>query len=225
MTPYRILLAEDHALVREGIKRILERNHGLELIGEVGDGLELLEFLKKTVPDLIILDISMPNLNGLEALEKIKAKYPRVKVLMLTMHKSKERLIQAFSAGADGYLLKGNVYGDLFSALEKIRHGGHYISNLMSNQIVDLIRETPGQLLSDIKLSPREEAVLQLISQGKTMRQIANHLSLALPTVHNHRTRLKKKLNVSSDAGLIRYAFQKGYAKAEGELAAPEDAY
>jgi DNA-binding NarL/FixJ family response regulator len=215
MTPYRILLAEDHALFREGIKMIIKRDPGLEVVGEVGDGLDLLECLKKTTPDMIILDITMPNLQGLDALKEIKTSYPDIKVLVLTMHKSKGHLLLAFSAGADGYLLKENSYNDLFAAIEKIRQGSHYISSLVSNQVIDLFRQEPGKLFPRRDLSPRERSVLKLISQGKTSKQIAEQLSISLPTVQTHRTNLKKKLDINTNAGLIKYAIQKGYALAE----------
>ncbi|MCL4503282.1 MAG: response regulator transcription factor [Deltaproteobacteria bacterium] len=213
MSSYRILLADDHALIREGVKSVIEQVPDLKLVGEVGDGLELLKFLKTTPTDLIILDISMPHLDGLEALKKIKADYPKAKVLILTMHKSKGYMLQAFSAGADGYLLKGNAYDDLFTAIEGIRQGGHYISSLMSNQIVDLFRhEGPGQSLSEHNLSQKELSVLKLIAQGKSTKQIAEQLSIALPTVQYHRNSLKKKLNINTNAGLIKYALEREYA-------------
>ena len=113
MSSYSVLLAEDHSLVRAGLKEILSKNHDLEIAGEVGDGLELLEFLKSSMPDMVMLDISMPNLDGLEALKEIKTLYPQLKVLILTVHKSRDHLLQACSAGADGYLLKGNASSDL----------------------------------------------------------------------------------------------------------------
>jgi DNA-binding NarL/FixJ family response regulator len=216
MSSYRILLADDHALIREGVKSIIERAPGLKIVGEAGDGFELLKFLKTSVADLIILDISMPHLDGLEALKKIKTDYPKAKVLILTMHKSKGYMLQAFSAGADGYLLKGNAFDDLFTAIEEIRQGGHYISSLMSNQIVDLFRhEGPGQLLSENNLSPKELAVLKLIAQGQSAKQIAEQLCITLQTVHYHRNNLKKRLSISTNAGLIRYALGQGYTSIE----------
>jgi two-component system response regulator NreC len=210
MIPYKILLADDHALFREGLKRILESGPGLEIVGEVGDGLELMEFLKKSLPDLVILDISMPHLDGLKALKKIKTTYPGVKVLILTMHNSAGQLFLAFSSGADGYLLKGNVHSDLFVAIATIRQGGQYISTLMSKQIVGLFCEKRGKHLAEKELSQRELAVLELLCQGETGKQIAERLSLSPVTVHNHRASLKKKLNIGTTAGLIKYALEKG---------------
>jgi DNA-binding NarL/FixJ family response regulator len=213
MGQYRILLADDHALVREGIKSIIARDPSLLLVGEAGDGLELLRSLKTCEPDLIILDISMPHLDGLETLKKIKTDYPKIKILILTMHKSKGYLLLAFSAGTDGYLLKGDVFEDLFAAITKIRQGGRYISTLMSDQIVDCLRRVSmGQSSDDgPSLSSKDLLVLQLIAHGKSMKQIAEQLALALPTVHYHVKILKKKFNTQTSAGLVTHALEKGY--------------
>ncbi|MEE9566246.1 MAG: response regulator transcription factor, partial [Desulfobacteria bacterium] len=132
MSPYRILLADDHVMFRQGMKRILEGVADLEVVGEVGDGLKLLERMKKSSTDMVILDISMPNLRGIEATKEIKTANSEVKVLILTMHKDKEYLYHAISAGADGYLLKEDADTELFSAIETIRRGGNYISPLLS---------------------------------------------------------------------------------------------
>ncbi len=132
MGAYRVVLADDHVMVRQGVKRILRESPDLEVMGEVGDGLQLLEFIEKTPPDLIVLDISMPNLQGIEATRKIKAKWPGIKILLLTMHKNKEYLYHAIAAGAEGYLLKEDADTELISAIATIRQGGSYISSLMS---------------------------------------------------------------------------------------------
>jgi len=132
MSAYRVVLADDHVMVRQGVKRILKEIPDLEVVGEVGDGLELLELLKKDRPDLILLDISMPHLQGIEATKKIKARCPEIKILLLTMHKNKEYLYHAIAAGAEGYLLKEDADTELLSAIATIRQGGSYISSLMS---------------------------------------------------------------------------------------------
>jgi DNA-binding NarL/FixJ family response regulator len=132
MSAYRVVLADDHVMVRQGVKRILKEIPDLEVVGEVGDGLELLELLKEGRPDLILLDISMPHLQGIEATKKIKAKCPDIKILLLTMHKNKEYLYHAIAAGAEGYLLKEDADTELLSAIATIRQGGSYISSLMS---------------------------------------------------------------------------------------------
>ncbi len=217
MIPYKILLADDHALLRQGIRRILESGPGLEVIGEVGDGLELLAFLEKTLPDLVILDLSMPHVDGLQALKKIKATYPKVKVLVLTMYNSAGQLLLAISSGADGYLLKENIDSDLFSAIGTIRRGGQYISNLLSKQIIGICSEKQGNLLPGRGLTQRELAVLELLCKGETGKQIAERLSLSLASIHNYRASLKKKLNISTTAGLIKYALEKGLTFSENK--------
>jgi DNA-binding NarL/FixJ family response regulator len=206
MKPYRILLAEEQASCREEIKRILKRIHSLELIGEVTDGLELMRFLETALPDLIILDITMPHFQGLEAIKKIKTVYRGVKVLILTKHKSGKVLQLVFSVGADGFLLKENAHDDLIAAIAKIRQGGHYISRLMSNEIISIFRRGPKERSSIKVLSYKEQEMLNLISQGKTGREIAEQLAISIHTVENRRYSLKKKLNVSTNAELFKYA-------------------
>ena len=131
MALYNIVLADDHILVRQGIKRIIQENGGMQVVGEAGDGLELLEILEKITPDLVILDISMPRLRGLAAAEKIKQFYPDIKVLILSMHRSKEYLQKALAVGVDGYLLKEDADVALFAAIEVVRQGGTFVSPLL----------------------------------------------------------------------------------------------
>jgi DNA-binding NarL/FixJ family response regulator len=142
MKPYEIILADDHLMFRNGIRRIIEDSQGLAVIGEAGDGLQLLELLKKTKPDMVILDISMPNLRGLEATHEIKTSYPDVKILILTMHRNNEYLLQAMSAKADGYLLKEDTDTQLMAAIESIRGGKIYLSPLMSEDLSQTCIET-----------------------------------------------------------------------------------
>jgi DNA-binding NarL/FixJ family response regulator len=208
---YRIVLADDHILFREGIKRIAEGIPGVEVIGEAGDGLELLELLKKSVPDLIVLDITMPNLSGVEATKKIKELYPKVKILILTMHKSKEHMYHALSAGADGFLLKANAYSDLIKAFEAIRAGETYVSHLMYGFMVDFFRKQQQQLAQPrVLLSAREQGVLQLIAAGKTSKEIGEQLSISISTVQSHRVKIKNKLKIKKMAELIKYAIENG---------------
>ncbi len=145
--PFSILLADDHVMFRRGVRRIIQSIDDVEVVGEASDGFELLELLKKSSPQLIILDISMPNLRGLEATREIKIINPAVKVLILTMHKDKEYLYHAFSAGAEGYLLKEDADSELISAIDTLRKGGTYISPLLSSQLADLFmqKSQPGR--------------------------------------------------------------------------------
>jgi DNA-binding NarL/FixJ family response regulator len=213
MNPYQIILADDHLMFRNGLKRIIEASQNLLVIGEAGDGLQLLELLKKTVPDMVILDISMPNLRGLEAAHEIKAGYPDIKILILTMHRNKEYLIQALSAKADGYLLKEDTDGQLIDAIESIRNGKIFLSPLMSE---DLSQNLLGFIESsdqtfDETLSTREKEVLTLLAEGKSSKEIADLLYISTRTVEHHRSNINKKLKVKNIVDLVKYAIRKGY--------------
>jgi DNA-binding NarL/FixJ family response regulator len=214
MMMYKIVLAEDHVLVREGIKKIIEAIPGLEVVGEVGDGPELLELLKGLVPDMVILDISMPSLSGIEATREIKKAYPRVKVLILTMHKKQEYLNNAIAAGVDGYLLKEDAPKELLNAIEKIRQGMVYVSPLLSSDLATLYVQSQRHNVpkpADL-LSPREIEIIKMIAEGKSSKEIAEILFLSFRTIQNHRTKIMKKLNLKKNTDLVRYAIRKGYA-------------
>jgi len=214
MTPYRIVLADDHAMFRQGIKNILEGTEDLEVIGEAGDGLKLLELFKKVTPDMVILDISMPNLRGIEATREIKIIAPDAKVLILTMHRDKEYVYSAIAAGAEGYLLKEDADTELFAAVEKIRQGDHYISPLLSGELTyELIQaQQKGQLTppSD-PLTTREREVLKLIAEGFSNKEIADLLYISIRTIENHRANIMRKLKIKQTANLVKYAIRKGY--------------
>jgi DNA-binding NarL/FixJ family response regulator len=212
MSPYRIVLVEDHAMIRETIKKSLEEVPDLKVVGELNDGLEVLDFLKHTVPDMIILDLSMPNLHGFEATKLIKSLYPKVKILILTMHKTKMHVTRALECGADGYIVKENALSDLIVAIEEIRAGKNYMSSLVTDQVMDILfyKKDAANLLSK-----REIEILTFIAEGKSSRQIAQLLSLSHATVNNHRTKIKNKLGFRNTSELVKYAIHKGYASVE----------
>ena len=215
MTPYRIVLADDHVLVRQGLRRILEDMAGLEVIGEANDGLDLLNLLSRVTPHMVILDIFMPNLRGIEAIHEIKKIHPDVKVLILTMHKDKEYLYLALSAGAKGYLLKEDADKELFSAIEKVQQGKTYISPYFSEEVVDdlvQIGRADGKAIFEIDpLTSREREVLKLIAEGKSSKEIAALLFISVSTVNNHRASIMEKLNLNKATDLVKYAIRKGY--------------
>jgi DNA-binding NarL/FixJ family response regulator len=215
---YRIVLAEDHLLVREGIKKIVESFGDLQVVGEVGDGLQLLELLKTLSIDMVILDISMPNLPGIEATREIKRIYPGVKVLILTMHKKKEYLNNAIASGTDGYLLKEDAPKELLTAIEKIRQGMVYVSPLLSEELADLYAQNRRKawLEPPPSLSPREIEIIKMIAEGKSSKEIAAILFLSFRTVQNHRTKIMKKLNLKKNTDLVKYAIQRGYTAPAG---------
>jgi DNA-binding NarL/FixJ family response regulator len=214
VTPYRIVLADDHAMFRQGIRNILESVEGLEIVGEASDGLILLDLLRQGTPDMVILDISMPHLRGLEATREIKMISADVKVLILTMHKDKDYLYSALTAGAEGYLLKEDADTDLFAAIEKIRNNGCYISPLLSGEVAfDLVQASHKGELSSLSdpLTTREREILKLIAEGISNKEIADLLYISSRTVENHRANIMRKLNIKQTANLVKYAIDKGY--------------
>ncbi len=213
MLPYRIVLADDHVMFRQGIKRIIEETEGLEVVGEANDGFELLQLLKELEPDMVLLDISMPNMRGIEATREIKSLYPDVKVLILTMHRRKEYLYHAIAAGAQGYLLKEDSDVELFSAVKTIRKGGFFVTRLLAGEMVEDISHMykgDGEFPSE-PLTTREREVIKLIAEGKTNREIAELLFISIRTAENHRASITRKLNLSKTAEIVKYAILKGY--------------
>lgn len=213
MDGYRIVIADDHVLFRQGIKKVLEEMDDIEIVGEANDGLELLNLLKKLTPHMVVLDISMPNLRGIEATHEIKVINPAIKVLILTMHKSKDYLYHAISAGAEGYVLKEDADTDLFSAIEKIRKGKTYISPILSEELTDdLVQVCQGKhkIPSD-PLTPREREVIKLVAEGKTNKEIAHLLFVSIRTVEKHRANIMRKAKLKSTPELVKYAIEKGY--------------
>jgi two-component system, NarL family, response regulator NreC len=212
--PYRIVIADDHSLFRKGMKRLIEDMPGLEVVGEAGDGLELLELLKEKAPDLAVVDISMPNLRGIEATREIRTLYPDTKVLVLTMHKSKEYLYHSISAGAQGYLLKEDSDVELLSAIETIRKGGIYMTRTLAGDLAqDLSQIYSGKvkLLRD-PLTTREREILKLIAEGNSNNDIAKLMFVSTRTVEHHRASIMEKLRLKKTADLVRYAIEKGIA-------------
>jgi len=202
MGGYRIVLADDHALFRQGVKMIINGVADLEVAGEAGDGAELLALLDTTVVQMVILDISMPRLRGIEAIREVKKRHPAMKVLILTMYR--EYLHQALSAGAEGYLVKEDADRELFSAIENIRQGRKYVSPRMREELADYGIHEP--------LSLRETEVLKLIAAGKSNREIAEMLCISVRTTESHRATILSKLNLRNTADLVRYAIEKGFA-------------
>ncbi len=210
---YQVLLADDHVLIRHGIKKIIESEPAFEVIGQVGDGLELLNMMREVTPDIVLLDISMPNLRGIEAIGEAKKICPGVKIVILTMHKSKQYLCHAISAGADGYVLKEDSDSELLTAIEQVLKGKIFVSPVLSKELssadVEACRKKKN--FPAESLTPRERQVLKMVAEGKTSRDIAELLSISTRTVEHHRANLLRKLNISNTADLIKYAIRKGY--------------
>jgi DNA-binding NarL/FixJ family response regulator len=205
MRPYRIILADDHVLLREGLRRIIEEQPGLQLA--------LMKIVRKLSPDMVILDISMPRLRGIEAAREIKGCQPKIKILILTMHKDKEYLDQAIKAGVEGYLLKEAANKELFSAIEQIRRGRTYISPFFADEVTaDWVQRSRGQRNNTKeKLTVREREILKMVAEGKTSKEIATLFSISARTVEHHRENMMHKLALKTTAELIQYAIHKGY--------------
>lgn len=214
---YTILLADDHVLIRHGIKNIIKLNEELEVMGEVSDGQELMDRLQKKTPDLVILDISMPRLSGIEATSQIKRKYPLVKILILTMHKNKQYFYHSMSGGADGYLMKDDSDEELLVAIQKMQDGKTYISPMLADDFAaDVITAHRNHAASPfLGLTKRESEVLQLVVEGYTSKDVARKLSLSPRTVDHHRARLLKKFNLRNSADLVSFAVRNGFVNTE----------
>ena len=213
MRPYQIVLADDHILLRQGIKSIIQASPNMEVVGEAGDGLELLALLKEVTPDLVILDISMPKLRGIEAIHEIKTICPSAKILILSMHKEKEYLYHAFSAGAAGYLLKEDTDTELFTAIKAVQSNEIYLSPFLSKELTENFIEilSRGGKFPEEVLTIREREVLKLLAEGKSSKEIAGLLFISTRTVEHHRASIMKKLNLKNIPDLVKYAIQKGY--------------
>ena len=204
---YRIVIADDHSLIRKGLRTIIELESDMQVIGEAGDGEELLKFLVREQPDMVIMDISMPNINGIDAIGRVLALYPEIRILMLTMHRNSQYFYNAISAGAHGYLIKDDSDTELLTAIDTIRSGKTYISPQLSSEVADTmlsaLREHRDP--SILNLTPRERDVLNLVVKGHTSKQIADILCLSPRTIDHHRANLLKKFKMKNTVDLVKY--------------------
>jgi DNA-binding NarL/FixJ family response regulator len=204
----RLLLVDDHALVREGVAGLLTTEPDMEIVGEAEDGIEALEKARATMPDVILMDIEMPNCDGLEATRLIKQEMPYVKIVMLTVHDADERLFEAIRSGAQGYLLKNIGATELVSMLRGMERGEAPISRTMATRILDEFSQQDDK--GHDLLTPREREVLQWVARGKTNREIADALVISENTVKNHMRNILSKLHLSNRAQAMTYALRKG---------------
>jgi two-component system response regulator NreC len=213
MNKIRVLLAEDHTVVRQGLRRILESDPEIEIGGEVGDGRSAVESAKRLRPTVVVIDIGLPGLNGIEATSQIMKSTTGVAVLILSMHSDDIYVRQALKAGAKGYLLKDSEDLDLIKAVKSVARGGSYFSPSISKVLLDGYLSDSGSGSSEdalSRLTGREREVLQLISEGKTNKEIARVLSLSINTVESHRKHVMEKLDLHNTADLVRFAVRHG---------------
>jgi RNA polymerase sigma factor (sigma-70 family) len=209
----RVILADDHSVMRRGLRLILEQQEGFEVLGEACDGREAVTLAQSLHPDVAVLDITMPNLNGIEAARQITDKQPEVAVVVLSMHADESYVLRALKAGARGYLLKESPESDFLAAVRSVSEGKAFFSPAVSRLLVeDYVRQLQDRDIEDSYdlLTPREREILQLIAEGKSNKDIANLLNLSLYTVETHRSNILEKLNLHSVPELILYAVRKG---------------
>lgn len=223
MTPIKLILADDHLLVRAGVRMLLENLSDFQIVAEADNGLSALQLIGKHLPDVVLMDIALPGLNGLDVTERVRAEFPGVRILLLSMHNSEEYVLRAMRLGAAGYLLKDTGPSELEMALRAVARGESYLSPAISRHVIDgYVQRTASASTIDVTtkpntkhLSPRQEEILKLIAEGCTTKEIARRLGITVKTVDAHRTSLMKELDIHEIAGLVRYAIRVGLVSAE----------
>ena len=212
----RVLLADDHALVRAGLRKLLESLPDIEVVGEADDGQAVLTLAGQLHPHLVLMDIAMPGLNGLEAAARLTKLHPQTRVLILSMHQNEDYVRQALRAGAAGYLLKDAAPVELEHALKAVLRGQTYLSPAVSKGVMsDYVQRLRGEESPGEALTPRQREVLQLVAEGRSTKEIARRLELSVKTVETHRSQLMKQLDLHDVAALVRYAIRTGLISSE----------
>jgi len=214
MDKTRVLLAEDHTIVRKGLRSLLDKETGIEVVGEAEDGREAIVKAEELHPDVVVVDIAMPGLNGLEATRQIKKRFSDMKIIILTMHANEEYILQSLKAGASGYLVKKSAPAELISAINAVHKGNSFLSPSISRTVIDEYIRRSKEISEGEEgfeqLTVREREVLQLIAEGRKTREIAELLYISIKTVETHRAHIMNKLDIHSTAELTRYAIRKG---------------
>jgi DNA-binding NarL/FixJ family response regulator len=216
MTGIRVLVADDHTLVRAGIRSLLAKLENVEVVGEAGDGQEALRLAEELGPDVVLLDVGMPGLNGLDVAARLATLDASMRVLILSMHTSEEYVLRALRAGCAGYLLKGSAVAELEIAVRAIARGETYLSPAVSKHVMDdYVRRTGGAADPINALTPRQREVLQLVAEGHTSKEIAERLGLSFKTIEAHRAEIMERLGLRDVAGLVRFAVRVGLVTPE----------
>ncbi|MEK7293905.1 MAG: response regulator transcription factor [Nitrospirota bacterium] len=216
MRPLRVLLAEDHTLVRAGIRALLESLDGIEVVAEAADGREALRLVKAHSPDILLMDITMKEMNGLEAAARLAKEHSATRVIILSMHADQVYVRQALQAGAAGYLLKGADLAELELALKAVMRGDTYLSPSVSKDLVGNLLSGKASTANPLdELTPRQREILQLVAEGRTTKEIAGRLDLSIKTVETHRAQLMERLNIHDVAGLVKFAIRAGLTQAD----------
>jgi DNA-binding NarL/FixJ family response regulator len=212
----RVILADDHTLVRAGLRSLVEQLKEATVIAEAKDGHEVLTLASEHHPDVVLMDLSMPGMNGLEAALRLKKEQPQIKIIVLSMHASEEYVLQALRAGASGYLVKDSAPLELALALQAVARGETYLSPPISRQVVDSYMQRVGQVDDPLAvLTGRQLEILQLIAEGSSTKDIARKLNLSVKTVETHRAQLMERLDIHEVAGLVRFAIRHGLVNTE----------
>jgi DNA-binding NarL/FixJ family response regulator len=212
MSPIRILIADDHRLLRAGIRALIENFGGVEIIAEASNGQEALAAIAVHRPDLVLTDIAMPVMNGLELTARLVRDFPAIKTIILSMHSDEEHVCRALQAGAMGYLLKDSGTAELHGAIQAVARGESYLSPVISKHVIaDYIRRTGSP--ARVPLTPRQREILRLIALGQTTKAIARTLGISIKTVETHRAQLMERLRIYDVAGLVRHAIRSGLAQ------------
>ena len=215
-TKVRIVLVDDHKLVRAGIRALLQQGEGLEVIGEADDGRDGVEVAERLQPDVVLMDISMKGLNGIDAAAQLRRRNPAVKIVMLSMHAAEEQVARSLHAGANGYVVKDGAVEELESAIDAVQRGETYVSPVVSRSVVDrLLRTAPGTPTPLSLLTPRQKEILQLIAEGRSTKEIAHLLTLSIKTVETHRAQLMQRVGIRDVPVLVRYALRAGLIQAD----------
>jgi DNA-binding NarL/FixJ family response regulator len=211
----RVLLVEDHGLVRAGFRALLDGISGVYVVGEAADGRSGLSMIRSKKPNVVLMDIALPGLNGLEVLERVVKEQPRVRVVMLSMHANEEYVSRAIRSGARGYILKDADISELELGLRAVTEGNIYLSPAVSKSMVDDYMRRVRSQGSPSALTERQQEVLRQVAEGKNTKEIAYRLKLSVKTVESHRAQLMKRLNIHDVAGLVRYAIRAGLVSPE----------